>query len=222
MALVLSEEQKAEIIQLAKAPVSMRAVWRLAEKWGCDRRFVARRIQRAGGTMIPVWRRWTRAEDRILQDNPDIAPRRLVVELKEAGFHRGQRSVYARLFELGLHGYYDPTGHSSRELARLLGVGGDWARRRIKAGTLSATRAEILCGKLGRNGSTGKWAITPRSLRKYFKANPAELAKVRKTANRTWLADIMGEIRADAATERAAPYNPAAGGLAEHVLWEAA
>jgi hypothetical protein len=92
---------------------------------------------------------WLPREDRALRASAGVVPSGEVA----ARLGRSRPAILARAHVLGLH-WYRPRpgqphpGYTLHDVARLLGVGGDTARRWVAAGWLPAARREV---RLGRN-----------------------------------------------------------------------
>lgn len=189
---LMTSAQRAQLARVIARPVSWGAVKKLAAAWGVAPATARARVLWAGGRLLRTRPRWTRAQDRLLREHCDLPPQRLALLLRPLGTKRSPMAVYVRLQRLGLLGRGDPDGYSALELSRLLGVGRTWAWRHVAAGRLEATRRDGLIPR--QTQRPGPWFVSRQAVRRFLVQHPDVLARVRRTANRTWLADLLGEL----------------------------
>lgn len=190
--IALTPLQEWQLQRLLARPVTWRAICTLAAQWGVSPGMVLGRVRTAGGRLHRARRRWTPAQDAWLRAHCDLPVTRLVAQLRAQGVRRSVHAVYLRLYRMGLAGATDHDGYSAIEASRLCGLSKTFFYRQIHAGSIPGRRRVGINAR--RPGAKSPWLIAHADLRAYLRAHPDVLARVRRHANRLWLADLLGEV----------------------------
>lgn len=195
----LTPAQRAGLAQLAAGPALTRAdVIAAAQRLDLPFHVVRHHLQRAGNPIRRVLHRWTAQQDALLHRMlGDPVPAICQALQAQHGVARSIDAVLMRMSILGLSAtHIDRGGLTVREICDGLGV----KRNTVAAGWvkrlgLPATRWH--CPKRGMRQRSPRGTpliISHRALGAFLRAHPRVLANVRRTANRLFLADLLGEV----------------------------
>lgn len=191
--------QRSGLAQLAGGPPPTRAeVIAAAQRLGLPFEVVRYHLDRAGNPIRRVLHRWTAQQDALLRRMLGATVPAICQALQaQHGVARTTEAVLMRMSILGLSvKRMDRGGLTVREICDGLGV----KRNTIAAGwvkRLGLPTTRWHCPKRGqrpRSPRGTRLIISHRALGAFLRAHPRVLANVRRTANRLFLADLLGEI----------------------------
>lgn len=191
--------QRAGLAQLAGGPPPTRAeVIAAAQRLGLSFEVVRYHLDRAGNPIRRVLHRWTAQQDAMLRRMLGATVPAICQALQaQHGVPRTKEAVLMRMSMLGLSvKRMDRGGLTVREICDGLGV----KRNTVAAGwvkRLGLPTTRWHCPKRGprpRSPRGTRLIITHRALGAFLRTHPRVLANVRRTANRLFLADLLGEL----------------------------
>lgn len=169
------------------APRILRERWSVRPSWS-----ITRRAQLLGAATIRKKEpRWAAEEDAVLLEHAWMVPERVVLKLKDKGYHRTVTAVSIRMKRMGAREHID--GMSAHQLATMLDVDGHAVTGWIDAKELAAER----------RGTTGdahdKWYITTAAVQAFFWAHPERvvLSRLERAGSKMWFLELVsgGRIR---------------------------
>lgn len=195
----LTTAQRAALDALAARPgPTRRQALRVAQAQGLPLHVVRHYITRRGNPIRRTLHRWTAGQDALLRQHADDSIDGIRHALRQRyGIPRTRDAVLMRMSILGISTRrIDRGGLTVRELCQPLGVSrfvvGHWVRRH----GLPAHRWQDPRGRPGTGSLRGvPIIITHAALARFLRTHPAILARLRGTANRLFLADLLGEVR---------------------------